>query len=110
MGNCCKKETKTYKKETGTNLLEKLITELPKDTKVLVIRVIGANNLPSADAFSNSADPFVQMSIRPADDHAGDQKQTSSKKSRTLNPRWEPPERFQFIVGNPKSTRLVVSL
>jgi hypothetical protein len=108
MGNCCK-NSKSYKNETGSSLLEKLILELPKESKVLIVKVVGANNLPTANLF-NSADPFVQLSLSPAHEIAGPQKQNTSGKSGTLFPRWEPAERFQFILGDMSSSRLIISV
>jgi hypothetical protein len=62
------------------------------------------------DVLAGSSDPFVEFFLRPADKSAGAQKQRSSHKPRTLNPRWEPPEKFNFICSDLSLTRIVVSV
>lgn len=109
MGNCCK--AKNDVKEIGaTNLLEKLIPDLPQETKVAVLKLKAASNLPSSDAIAGLADPYFQLKIYPADLLAGEQNQKSSIKPRTLNPVWDPAERFQFICSNMSDTKIILSL
>jgi hypothetical protein len=62
------------------------------------------------DVLAGSSDPFVEMFLRPADKSGGAQKQRSSHKPRTLNPRWEPPEKFNFICCDLSFTRIVISV
>lgn len=50
------------------------------------------------------------MRIRPGDMVAGEQVKCTSKRPQTIEPKWEPAEKFQFIVANLMSTKLVVSV
>jgi hypothetical protein len=80
------------------------------DTPVIVVKVIGAHDLPEVDILTHSSEPFVEFFLRPADKKAGPQNQRSSHKPRTLNPKWEPPERFQLICSDVAGSRIVVSV
>ena len=68
-----------------------------------------ANGIVGADSFSGLSDPYFELTLKPGDPVAGEQHQRSTAKSRTLEPVWEPPERFQFIVSNLENSRIVLS-
>jgi hypothetical protein len=50
----------------------------------------------------------VELFLKP-DTISDGQQQRSTAKTRTNNPHWEPPERFQFIVENMEASRIVIS-
>lgn len=77
-------------------------------SRVIIVKLIAAYDIDGADMSGNS-DPYVEFSLKPADKFAQDQQQHSTVKSRTLNPRWDPPERFQFITSTVESSRIVIS-
>mmetsp|Transcript_5028 Transcript_5028/g.7683 ORF Transcript_5028/g.7683 Transcript_5028/m.7683 type:complete len:292 (+) Transcript_5028:70-945(+) len=115
MGQCCscckskKGKFAAYKKDNTTPLLKKLKDELPPSTRVVVIKLEHARDLASAETFSGMSNPYFEMMLKPADKYAGEQQQRSTAKHRTLNPRWEPAERFQFVVSDMETSRIVIS-
>jgi hypothetical protein len=64
----------------------------------VVITVLSANNLSAGSLLGGLADPIVKLSVTPKVDPMGAQSQRTSRCLRTLDPVWEPPEIFQFIV------------
>lgn len=100
-----------FKKELGRPLLEKHMDDLDDElARVIIIKLISAANLPESGGLL-SPDPYVELAMRPGDHIAGDQSQRSTSRPRTIEPKWEPPERFQFIVSDPEATaRIVLSV
>lgn len=74
------------------------------------MKLVGGHDLPVSDVLAGSSDPFVEFFLRPAEKNAGAQKQRSTHKPRSLNPRWEPPEKFKFICTDLSFTRIVISV
>lgn len=78
--------------------------------RVIIIKLMSARDLPVSGGLLNP-DPYVELTMRPADATVGDQLQRSTSRPRTLSPKWEPPERFQFIVSDPEAvSRIVLSI
>jgi hypothetical protein len=105
------KKQKYSKNQLGSALLKRLFSRLPKQTPVYIVRLKSAEGLVSPDGnLSGTADSFVELKMIPDDVIAGDQLQRSSNKPDTLNPKWIPPERFQFICNNKDSARIIFSI
>ena len=85
------------------------ILDLFADSRVIIVKVISAHGIAAADSFYGTSDPYVELVLRPGDPVAGEQNQHTSARSRTLEPKWDPPERFQFIVSNLETSRIVLS-
>lgn len=77
------------------------------DCPVIVITVFSANDLSPGHLLGGMADPIVKLSVAPVLDPVGAQSQRTSRRLRTLDPVWEPPETFQFIVQ--PSSRIILS-
>lgn len=58
------------------------------DTPVVVIKLIAGYNLPVTDKVLQNSDPFFVFEVKPDTSVGGTQKQRSTHKPRTLNPRW----------------------
>jgi Ca2+-dependent lipid-binding protein len=70
---------------------------------ILVVEVISAHELKAVD-FRGKSDPYVKLTIP-----GNEAKQTSIKLS-TLNPKWEPPERFDFVVCDSSTSTLMIDV
>ena len=71
--------------------------------------MISACGIAAGDGFSGTSDPYVELTLKPGDPVAGEQHQRTTARARTLDPKWDPPERFQFIVSNLETSRIVMS-
>lgn len=100
-----------FKKELGQPLLLKHMDDLDEDVaRVIILKLMKASNLPESGGLM-SPDPYVELAMRPGDYTAGEQSQRSTSRPSTCDPKWEPPERFQFIVSDPEAVaRLVLSV
>lgn len=109
--NSCMKHdnTKAYKSELDAPLIRDIMSNLPQETKIIIVKICNATNLPGI-TFSNTSDPYVELKLRPSDKYAGEQIKSTSKRPQTLNPIWEPPEKFQFIVSDIKKSKIIFSL
>lgn len=116
MGNCCGKNgalAKKYavKSELGAPLLKKLLPQIEESALVYIVRLKSINGLqPPAGNLSGLADPFAELKLTPPDAVALDQLQRSSFKPSTLNPKWVPPERFQFCTSNSDLAKIIISV
>lgn len=97
-----------FKKELGQPLLLKHMDDLDDEVaRVIIVKLMGASGLPESGGLV-SPDPYVELAMRPGDFTAGDQAQRSTSRPRTTSPRWEPPERFQFIISDPDTPSKIV--
>ena len=87
-----------------------MLSNLPDNTKVVIIKVHSARGIEGVNTFSKSSEPYAEIKLRPPDPVAGEQVKCTSKRPPTLEPRWEPAEKFQFIVTNPSTSKIVISL
>jgi hypothetical protein len=58
------------------------------------------------------SDPIIRMSINPPVDFLhedGNQSQRTSQRVRTLNPVWDPPERFNFLITSDDRAKVIIS-
>lgn len=108
MGSCCSspKRKAAYKQELGIEFLNGIRTEkqLPTNTTVIIIKLKALVKMPGST--SDLTGPYVELKLFPSDDVAGDQLQRSSYKAGEKNPRWEPPERFQFLITDKEASKL----
>jgi hypothetical protein len=79
------------------------------DAQVIILKLCRASGVAGVDGFSGLSDPYFELSLKPGEPVAGEQHQRSTAKSRTLEPKWDPPERFQFIVSDLENSRIVLS-
>jgi hypothetical protein len=70
---------------------------------IIVIDLICAHNLKAVNTIQNDADPFVKFTVN-------DCIKTSTIKKETLNPKWEPTERFEFVVCNSAASKLYIEV
>ena len=94
--------------ELAEPLLKSL--ELPVESTVVVIKLRTLHGIAAGNSYSGLSDPFVEFKLIPKDNLAGDQLQRSSNKTSTLNPRWEPAERFQLIASKKESQKVIMSV
>eukprot|EP01031_Cornospumella_fuschlensis_P029015 gene29015-35020_t len=110
---CCQSKANNgaFRRSTIQNndLVEDLLPKAP-NASVFIIRLISLSDIPVGNMYKNWSDAFVELTLLPKDAQAGDQKQSSSTKPSTLNPKWEPPERFQFIVSQPSTAKILFSV
>lgn len=71
-----------------TDLL--LEDDVAEDATILVVFLHGCSDLPAAD-LDGAADPYVVLTY-------GEQRLVSSGRAATLQPVWDPPEVFRFVV------------
>eukprot|EP01038_Epipyxis_sp_PR26KG_P008953 gene8953-12074_t len=113
MGSCCSKTGKfsAFKRaEISSPLLDEIGSRLNPETKIVIVRLASLSDLPIGNSYSQVTDAFVEMKLLPSDTVAGNQKQLSSIKPSSLSPKWEPPERFQFIVSKVNDAKVIVSV
>lgn len=113
MGGCCSccraNNEKAFKSELDAPLLRDIMTSLPPNTQIVVVKVLSADRIEGV-GFSNTADPYVEMRLSPPDGIAGEQVKTTSKRPQTITPQWDPPEKFQYIVSNIAKSKVVFSV
>eukprot|EP01039_Chlorochromonas_danica_P008065 gene8065-8895_t len=111
---CCQSGSKEggylQRSKTLTDLAHDLLPSLNDESRVCTIKLIRLSDIPVANSFQGCSDPFVSFTVVPGDNAAGPQKQQSSVKPSTRNPKWEPPERFQFILSKPLESKIVISV
>ena len=109
MGNCCRAQPIHLRR---SSIDPKELAGLPSGAFLLKVWLHECERLLRPADFHS--DPFVSMHLTsPGSEGSlpmGDQKQTSSCVSGELNPRWLPAEIFSFIVHDPSSTRLVITV
>ena len=86
-----------------------IIIKIQIGTQVYSVKLKSATRLKPSNMLGTSSDPLFEFKVRPADKKAGEQLQRSTYKPSTLDPIWEPPEKFQFIVSTPKNARIIIS-
>ena len=113
--SCCATEvldSRAFRTDLGTSLLDKNQHKLPNTTKVFSIKLQKLENIIVGDSstFVNTSNSYVELRLLPpGDQYLGVQKQLSSIKPNTLFPKWEPPELFHFIASEPASTKILLS-
>ena len=68
--------------------MDDVIPKLPPDTQVVIVRLVGMEDIPSSSNFNGLTDAYVEIRLMPNDAVAGGQKQLSSIKPQTLAPTW----------------------
>lgn len=92
-----------------TPAAKKIYEELPGDTCVIIVKLIAAHGLPITDMVMKSSDPFFVFEVKPDGAVGGNQKQRSTHKPRTLDPKWDPPLTFRFIAADVPTCKIVIS-
>jgi hypothetical protein len=101
-------------KDSGNNLasgrrIDALKEKLLPSHRVVVVELKGANELKSVRAKLFRANgPFFEISIRPEQELTGDQTYRSSHRPPTTEPRWEPPEKFEFVVTDLTDAKIII--
>lgn len=85
--------------ELNAPLLDTIVPRLNKDAQFIIVRLRCMRKLPVGNTLTTLTDAVCEIKLVPGDPLAGQQLQTSSIKPENLNPQWEPPERFQFIMS-----------
>ena len=80
-----------YKMELGSAYLEKIQSQLPQESVVVIITLHGLNDVGDGLNLSGFSGPYVEMKLSPGDDIGGEQHQRSSYKPGAVNPRWVSP-------------------
>jgi C2 domain len=106
---------KRYKRqELGIKYIASVADQIEHDVNIYVIhlRSVDISQAKSAGHFKGSADPFVEMRLKNAEPVVGDQLQRSSSRPNcdTLQPTWEPVERFQFICSRSSTNSVLMSV
>ena len=77
---------------------------LPKQTSttsgILIVELIAAHNLTGVNTLGGKSDPYMKFNV------VGNAEKYSTVKPNTLEPVWEPPERFEFVVCNSDACKL----
>ena len=71
---------------------------------IMTVELIAAHNLKGVNALGGKSDPYLKLVV------PGNEPRVSTTKNNTLNPKWEPPERFDFIVCNSATSQLQLEL
>jgi len=77
-------------------------TEVDENALILNVQLHECTDLSAVDPISG-CDPYVVFKLN-------GQTFTSSHKTRTLNPKWDPSESFKFIIRNKETDRLIISV
>eukprot|EP01036_Dinobryon_divergens_P032696 gene32695-42341_t len=112
MGSCCGKASEAgnvqaaFRTDCKNPLLDPS-TEM-KDAKYVVITLSQMDNirLGSSNSHVNS---FVEMKLLPSNINAQAQQQYSSVKPSTSQPKWEPPEQFNFLISDLATAKMIIS-
>jgi hypothetical protein len=91
-------------------LLNDLSNRLPTDALVLHLCLVGLKDIAPGSSYNGLSDPYVEIKMMPNDPVAGSQQQASEVKPQTLNPKWMPAERFQFVLSKPNDARILISV
>jgi hypothetical protein len=89
---CCQGKAKfgAFKSDLGAPLLEDLAPKLTRsdESRVFVVRLSKMKDVAIGDGFTSSTDGFAELKLVPNDEIAGMQRQVSSIKPQTRNPKW----------------------
>ena len=58
------------------------------DTTVIILKLMAGHGLPVTDLVMQNSDPFFVFEVKPDGAVGGKQKQRSTHKPRTLDPKW----------------------
>lgn len=86
-------------------LIEDLRVTVPDNALVVIVRLKECSSLLQSAQTTALSGPYVETKLVPSEDIVGDQLQRSSFKPDTYNPRWEPAERFQFVISDEKELK-----
>jgi hypothetical protein len=76
----------------------------------VVVKVKSGKDIKAARVVRDESNPYIELSVHPADGRYGRQSQKTSYKPTTLDPSWSPYERFQFFSSVPEETRVIFSM
>lgn len=85
-------------------------TELPRGSALVTVDVLRMRNLAVGNHAIELSLPFAELKMLPADHVAGEQMQRGTMKVDTLNPSWEPPERYHFFVTPGPEPKILLSV
>jgi len=111
---CCNTKGQRYAFQGPSDLLAPLRESFAvhnPEMCVVLIRVKEMKRLVAGNHLGNDTDPYVELSVVSSAPGGSDpQKQRSSMKINTRNPRWFPPERFQFKINGLHSSKIVMNV
>ncbi len=89
---CCQGKANfgAFKHELGVPLLEDVAPKLSRadESRVFVVRLSSMKDIPIGDSFTSNTDSFAELKLVPNDPIAGMQRQVSSIKPQSRNPKW----------------------
>ena len=111
MGNKSSEVTRCFREDYQAQMLTQLATvPVPADGKIVLVDVLRMRALQVGNVATELSDPFLEMKITPGDDIAGEQIQSGTLQPSTLNPKWEPPERYRMLMTGTREHKLVLSM
>ncbi len=110
---CCNSKDQRWAYQGPSELLQPLRESFAvrhPDTVIVVVRLHEMKRLASGNHLGNNTDPFLELSLSSNSSEVVDeQRQRSSIKTNTHDPKWFPAERFQFKVNNLKSAKIILN-
>jgi len=112
---CCNSKDQRWAFQGPADLLEPLRESFAvrqPEVVVIVLRLHEMKRLAAGNHLGTNTDPFCEFSVvsNSPTDKVAIQRQRSSLKSNTRNPKWFPAQRFQFKVNTLQTTRIAVNV
>lgn len=85
-----------FQSDVVSPLRESFMERAAPETLIVNIMVIKGSRIPGGDPITKLSNPYLDIRVSPPDVDYGAQKMRGSNKTTTINPEWNPPERFQF--------------
>ena len=88
---CCPSKSKygAFRHDLDAPLLDEVATKMQQsDARVFIVRLASMESIPVGDSYSGNTDAYAELKLVPNDNVAGGQRQMSSIKPGTLNPKW----------------------
>jgi len=106
---CCVTKDSANNLESGKRV-DNLKEQLLPSHRVVVIDLKGSDELKRLPAkIFHANGPYFEISIRPEQGLVKDQTYRSSHRPPTSQPRWEPPERFEYIITDPTDVKFLIT-
>ena len=110
---CCNSKDQRWAFQGPSDLLlplrESFAVKNP-ELYVVILRLHQLKRIGVGQRLGTTTDPYCEFALTPAAYAIGEQRQRSSIKTNTLNPKWFPAERFQFKVAGLKSHKIILNV
>ncbi len=88
---CCPSKSKygAFRHDLDVPLIDDVASKINQsDARVYIVRLASMSSIPVGDSYSSNTDSYAELKLSPNDAIAGQQRQISSIKPATLDPKW----------------------